>query len=102
VFGKGIGPTYQSLQVADEQTLEDLARLVAVADVLEGLGGVLATDVEEDLLTTTIESRGWLVFFFSGAFRDLEDRAMIAERDAETFCIIFFFWLGWGVGGRGP
>jgi hypothetical protein len=64
VFGKGIGPTYQSLQVADEQTLEDLARLVAVADVLEGLGGVLATDVEEDLLTTTIESRGWLVFFF--------------------------------------
>ena len=46
--------TYQSLQVADEETLEDLARLVTVADILKGLGGVLATDVEEDFLTAAV------------------------------------------------
>lgn len=46
------GGAYLALQVADEQTLEDLARLVRVADILESLGRVLATNVEEDLLTT--------------------------------------------------
>jgi hypothetical protein len=46
--------SYQSLQVADEETLEDLAGLVTVSDVLKGLGGVLATDVEENFLTATV------------------------------------------------
>ena len=46
--------TYQSLQVADEETLEDLARLVTVTDILKGLGGVLAADVEKDFLTATV------------------------------------------------
>ena len=39
---------YLSLQVADEQAAQDLARLVAVADVFEGFGCVLAADVEQD------------------------------------------------------
>jgi hypothetical protein len=44
--------TYQALHVADEQTVEDLAGFIGVADILEGLGAVLATDIEEDFLTT--------------------------------------------------
>lgn len=38
-------PTYQSLQFANGQAVEDLSRLVAVADVLKGLGGILAGNV---------------------------------------------------------
>lgn len=53
-WGSGGGKTYAALESADEQTLEDLAGLVTVADILECLGGVLATDVEEDLLTTGV------------------------------------------------
>lgn len=45
---------YLALQVADEQTLKDLARLVAVADILEGFCSVLAADVEEHFLTTAV------------------------------------------------
>jgi hypothetical protein len=45
--------TYQALHSADQQTLEDLTGLITVADVLEGLCAVLASYVEEDLLTTT-------------------------------------------------
>jgi hypothetical protein len=45
---------YLSLQVADEQTLEDLTRLVAVADIFKGLCRVLAAYVEEDFLTTAV------------------------------------------------
>lgn len=52
---KGVsGLTYLSLQGADEQALQNLARLVAVADVLKGLGRVLAADVQQDLFTTAI------------------------------------------------
>jgi hypothetical protein len=47
--------TYQALHAADEQTVEDLAGLIGVADVLEGLGAVLATDIEEDFLTTAVD-----------------------------------------------
>ncbi len=49
------GWAYVALQLADLELLEGLAGLVAVADILEGLGGVLAGNVEEDLLTTAIE-----------------------------------------------
>ena len=48
------GKTYTALKSADEEALEDLAGLVAVADVLEGLGGVLAADVEEDFFTAGV------------------------------------------------
>lgn len=51
---KGGRNTYTAHKVADKQALEDLAGLVAVADVFEGLGGVLAADVEEDFLTTGV------------------------------------------------
>lgn len=47
--------TYLALQLADVQTLEDLACLVAVPYVLEGLGRVLASDVEKDFLASTVE-----------------------------------------------
>ena len=45
--------TYHALHVADQQTVENFAGLVRVTDVLEGLGTVLATDIQQDLLTTT-------------------------------------------------
>ena len=45
---------YLSLEVADEQAVQDLAGLVAVADVLEGFGGVLAADVQQDFLAASV------------------------------------------------
>lgn len=45
--------THHALHGADEHSVEDLARLVTVADILEGLSAVLATDIEEDFFTTT-------------------------------------------------
>lgn len=51
--GEKRAPTYLSLQCAGQQLCQGLARLVAVADILKGLGRVLAADVEEDLLATT-------------------------------------------------
>lgn len=48
------GFTYQALHGADKETVEDLARLVAVADIFEGFGAVLAADVKEDFLATTV------------------------------------------------
>jgi hypothetical protein len=49
--------SYLSLQGANEQVLENLARLVAVADVLECLCRVLATYIEEDFLTTAVKQQ---------------------------------------------
>jgi hypothetical protein len=46
--GFGLRVVGSALQVADEKAIEDLAGLVAVADVFEGLGSVLAAHVEED------------------------------------------------------
>ena len=45
---------YVALQSADLELLERLTGLVAVADILKGLGGILAADVEEHFLTTTV------------------------------------------------
>jgi uncharacterized membrane protein len=47
--------TYHALHCANEETIENLARLVTVTDILEGFGAVLAADVEEDFLATTRE-----------------------------------------------
>lgn len=47
--------TYLALQVANKELVQGLASLVAVADILESLGGVLAADVENDFLTTAVE-----------------------------------------------
>jgi hypothetical protein len=46
--------TYVALQGSDLELVERLAGLVAVADILKGLGGVLAGNVEEDLLTAAV------------------------------------------------
>lgn len=43
--------THLSLQVADDELVQRFPRLVAVANVLESLGGVLAGDIQHDLLT---------------------------------------------------
>jgi hypothetical protein len=47
--------TYHTLHGADEHAVQNLARLVAVADIFKGFGAVLAADVEKDFLATTIE-----------------------------------------------
>lgn len=43
---------YLALQLSNVQTLENLASLVGVADVLECLCRVLASDIEQNLFTT--------------------------------------------------
>jgi len=50
----GIASTYSALENSDLELLKGLAGLVAVADILKGLGGVLATNVKEDLLTAAV------------------------------------------------
>ena len=46
--------SYLSLEVADQQAVEDLPGLITVANVLERLGCVLTADVEQDLFTTSV------------------------------------------------
>ena len=46
---------FDALQGADGEALEDLPCFVAVADVFEGFGGVLAADVEEDFFAASEE-----------------------------------------------
>jgi hypothetical protein len=52
-IGVVLGGAYLALQFANEQLLKSLAGLVAVADILESLGGILAGDIEQNLLATT-------------------------------------------------
>ena len=54
--GKRVWDPYLALQGADEHVIENLAGLVAVADILERLGSVLAADIEEDFLTAAVAS----------------------------------------------
>lgn len=48
-----VGDAYRALQGADEKLVEALAGLVGVANILESLGGVLAGNIKDNLLTTT-------------------------------------------------
>lgn len=48
-----MGGAYLALQIANVQLRKSLASLVAVADILESLGGILTGDIEQNLLTTT-------------------------------------------------
>lgn len=61
------GDAYQALDVTDEHAIQDFTGLVAVANVLEGLGGILAGHVEQNLLTTAIrmvsEIQFWLFIY---------------------------------------
>ena len=49
--------SHLALQGADLEGLKGLASLITVADILEGLSGVLAGNVEQDLLTTSDSKR---------------------------------------------
>lgn len=51
---------YVALQSANLELLKRLAGLVAVTDILEGLGGILTADVEKNLLATTIRKTAGL------------------------------------------
>lgn len=48
--------TYQTLQGTNEHGLQNLAGFIAVPDILESFGTVLATNIEEDLFSTTMKS----------------------------------------------
>ena len=52
--GLASGDTHAAHELSDQQTLEDLACLVTVSDILECLGCVLASYIEENLFTTTV------------------------------------------------
>lgn len=45
---------YVALQSSDLELIERLTGLVAVADIFKGLGGILAGNVEKDLLTAAV------------------------------------------------
>lgn len=61
VFGWGVA--VDAFEVSDEHALEDFARFVAVADVFESFGCVLAADVEEDFFTAAVGGESvWLAF----------------------------------------
>lgn len=49
----GWGGTYLSLQDTDLNLIQGLASLVTVANVLKGLGGILAGAVEQNFFATT-------------------------------------------------
>ena len=51
LFCARINP-YLSLQSTNKEPVEGLTGLVAVTDILESLGGILAADVEKNFLAT--------------------------------------------------
>lgn len=53
--------SYLALQRANEHIVEDLAGLVAVANVLKGLGCVLAANIEENFLTAPVPESAMLL-----------------------------------------
>ena len=65
--------TYLPLQVADQQTVEDLARLVAVSDVFEGFGRVLTADVEHYFLAAP-------AMYLLAAWKTCAGREMVGRR----------------------
>ena len=47
--------TSHTLQLANQQTLENLSRLVAVSDIFESFGRILSADIEKDFLATAVK-----------------------------------------------
>jgi hypothetical protein len=80
-----LGETYAALEGSDKKALEDLAGLVAVADVFERLGRVLAADVEHHFLTA-----GVLVYEACGA-RESVSKFIVAVRLLKDV----LFGMGW-------
>jgi len=68
-----VSVTYLPLQVADQQAIEDLARLVAVSNVFEGFGRVLAADIEHYFLTAP-------VIYLLAAWKTCAGREMVGRR----------------------
>jgi hypothetical protein len=102
--------SYHALHVADELNLfgvvEDHARLVAVADIVEGFGAVLASEIKEDLLTTAVGlvSRFWDVIW--GGVKRCETSEEVELGFPVVFAFLFFSRLfirfGWAkFGGSG-
>lgn len=57
---------YHALHVADEHAVvEEGARFITVADVVEGFGAVLAGEIEKDFLTTAVGLVSLLVLGFN-------------------------------------
>jgi len=73
------GETDLPLQRADLEPREDLARLVAVADVLEGFGCVLAGEVEEDLLAAAGLRVSFRTFWLGAERRRGDARVLVDE-----------------------
>jgi hypothetical protein len=92
LWGGCLGRTYAALDGSDKKALEDLAGLVAVADVLECLGRVLAADVEHDFLTT-----GVLVYEACGCAGAVS-KFIVAVRLLKD---VLFVWVGGGGIGSG-
>jgi len=105
-LGGGLGCRVAGLALdgADEEALEDFAGFVAVADVFEGFGGVLAADVEHYFFTTAVVG-GWLAWCFP-CFLCLErggDVVGVGFLFLVILCARVGFWVGFGreLGGLG-
>lgn len=87
---------YHALHVADEHAVvEEGARFIAVADVVEGFGAVLAGEIEEDFLTTAVGLVSLLVGRFNlGLVKECErseDNRLRWPFFSSYFCFCFCF-----------
>ena len=48
------GASYHPLNVTNEHLGQSLTGFIAVTDILEGFGGILAGDVEEDFFSSAV------------------------------------------------
>lgn len=80
---------YHALHVADEHAVvEEGARFIAVADVVEGFGAVLAGEVEEDFLTTAVGMVSLLVLRFNLGL--VKERERSEDNRLRWPCFVFF------------
>lgn len=83
---------YHALHVADEHAVvEEGARFIAVADVVEGFGAVLAGEIEEDFLTTAVGLVSLLVLGFNlGLVKQCEREDQRLRWPFCSSCFCFF------------
>lgn len=83
---------YHALHVADEHAVvEEGARFIAVADVVEGFGAVLAGEIEEDFLTTAVRLVSLLVLGFNlGLVKQCEREDQRLRWPFFSSCFCFF------------
>jgi len=87
---------YLPLQLSDDEAIEDLARLVAVAHILEGFGCVLATYIEQDFLSTAGNTCQHYLLYFVFAPRMCSHLAVSTKNPAVRCCLR---WSGGSGGG---